>query len=59
MTRLPDEGVPDDVYAEAARHVPDEELGNLIGAIIAINAWNRVGVGTAMRPPVEVDEAAA
>jgi AhpD family alkylhydroperoxidase len=59
MTRLPDEGVPDDVYAEAARHFPDEELGNLIGAIIAINAWNRVGVGTAMRPPAEVDEAAA
>jgi hypothetical protein len=26
MTRLPDEGVPDDVYAEAARHFPDEEL---------------------------------
>jgi AhpD family alkylhydroperoxidase len=59
MTRLPDAGVPDDVYAEAARHFAHEELGNLIGAIIAINAWNRVGVGTALRPPVEVDEAAA
>ena len=35
------------------------ELGNLIGAIIAINAWNRVGVGTALAPPAEVDEAAA
>ena len=50
MTRLPD-GVPDDVYEEAARHFPDEELGQLIGAIISINAWNRVGVGTAMEPP--------
>ena len=56
MTRLPD-GVPDDVYEEAARHFPDEELGQLIGAIIAINAWNRVGVGTAMEPPpLEVSE---
>ncbi len=58
MTRLSD-GVPDDVYADAARHFPEPELGNLVGAIIAINAWNRVGVGTAMRPPVEVEEAAA
>ena len=59
MTRLPENGVPDDVYDEAARYFPEQELGNLIGAIIAINAWNRVGVGTAMAPPAEVDEAAA
>jgi AhpD family alkylhydroperoxidase len=59
MTRLPDNGVPDDVYAAAARHFPEHELGNLIGAIIAINAWNRVGVGTALSPPREVGEAAA
>jgi AhpD family alkylhydroperoxidase len=59
MTRLPDHGVPDDVYAEAAHFFPDEELGNLIGAIIAINAWNRVGVGTALAPPAEVDAAVA
>ena len=50
MTRLPDDGVTDDVYAGAAEHFGDEELGNLMGAIIAINAWNRVGVATALRP---------
>ncbi len=54
MTRLPESGVPDEVYADAALHFPDRELGNLIGAIIAINAWNRVGVGTALSPPQEV-----
>ena len=59
MTRLPERGVPDDVYAAAARHFSERELGNLMGAIIAINAWNRVGVGTALAPPVEADEAAA
>jgi len=59
LTRLPENGVPDDVYDAAARHFPAQELGNLIGAIIAINAWNRVGVGTALAPPAEVDEAAA
>jgi AhpD family alkylhydroperoxidase len=59
ITRLPENGVPDAVYAEASRQFPDEEPGNLIGAIIAINAWNRVGVGTALAPPAEVGEAAA
>jgi len=59
LTDLPANGVPDDVYAEAARHFDERELGNLIGAVIAINAWNRVGVGTALRPPVDVEETVA
>jgi AhpD family alkylhydroperoxidase len=59
MTLLPANGVPDDVYEDAAREFTPEELGNLIGAIIAINAWNRVGVGTAMQPPAELPSAVA
>jgi AhpD family alkylhydroperoxidase len=52
MTRLSDHGVPDDVYAAAADVFDEDELGNLMGAIIAINAWNRVGVATALQPAV-------
>ena len=59
MTLLPANGVPDDVYEDAAREFSPEELGNLIGAIIAINAWNRVGVGTGMQPPAELPTAVA
>ena len=59
MTLLPAQGVPDDVYAEAARRFPEDELGNLMGAIIAINAWNRVGVATGMQPPAIAEEALA
>jgi AhpD family alkylhydroperoxidase len=59
MTRLPDAGVPADVYDEAARHFSAPELGNLVGAIIAINAWNLVGVGLAMQPEPEAEEAVA
>ena len=51
MTRLPDAGVPDDVYDEAARHFDVHELGQLMFAIIAINAWNRVGVSTHLPLP--------
>jgi AhpD family alkylhydroperoxidase len=53
LTRLPEGGVPDDVYDEAALHFDETELGNLMGAIIAINAWNRVGVGTKLAPELE------
>jgi AhpD family alkylhydroperoxidase len=51
MTRLPEAGVPDDVYDEAARHFDEHELGQLMFAIIAINAWNRVGVSTHLPLP--------
>jgi alkylhydroperoxidase family enzyme len=56
---MPEGGVPDDVYDDAAGHFHDAELGNLIGAIIAINAWNRVGVGTKLAPEPEREEAVA
>jgi AhpD family alkylhydroperoxidase len=59
VTLLPVNGVPDDVYEDAAREFPPDELGNLIGAIIAINAWNRVGVTTGMQPPAELATAVA
>jgi AhpD family alkylhydroperoxidase len=59
LTRMPEGGVPDEVYADAARHFDKRELGNLIGAIIAINAWNRVGVGTGLAPEPESEEALA
>jgi AhpD family alkylhydroperoxidase len=54
LTQLPLAGVPDDVYVEAARHFDETDLGNLVGAIIAINAWNAVGVATGLKPEVEV-----
>jgi AhpD family alkylhydroperoxidase len=50
LTRLPEGGVPDEVYDAAAGVFADDELARLIGVIIAINAWNRVAVGTALQP---------
>jgi AhpD family alkylhydroperoxidase len=54
MTPLVRGGVPDGVYDEAARRFSDEELANLIGAIISINAWNLLGVSTRLAPPDNV-----
>ncbi len=50
MTRLGEHGVPDAVYERAAAVFGEAELGNLMGVIIAINAWNRVAIATAMQP---------
>ena len=52
LTRMPEGGVPDETYEHAAGHFSEPELGQLMGVIIAINAWNRVGVGTRLQPEV-------
>lgn len=44
-TRLADSaGVPDDVWAAAAKHFDDEQLVALVGQIALINAFNRLNV---------------
>jgi AhpD family alkylhydroperoxidase len=52
LTRMPEGGVPEATYERAADRFSEAELGRLMGVIIAINAWNRVGVGTGLRPEV-------
>lgn len=49
VTLLTDGFVPDEVYARAAEHFDEAELSHLVGAIVAINAWNRFNV--AFRTP--------
>lgn len=48
LTRLSDrpDPVPDDVWAEAARHYEERELAALVIAIATINVWNRLNVAT-------------
>ena len=43
ITEIAD-GVPDDVYQRAAETFDDRELGQIIAAAVAINAWNRINV---------------
>jgi AhpD family alkylhydroperoxidase len=47
-TRLADraDAVPDEIWAEAARHYDEATLGRLCLAIAAINVWNRLNVMT-------------
>jgi AhpD family alkylhydroperoxidase len=54
VTRLGDDGVPDDVWAAAAKHFTEEELANLLMAIATINVWNRLSIATRTEPPLTV-----
>jgi AhpD family alkylhydroperoxidase len=44
ITRIGESGVPDGVYERAASEFSAADLANLIFAITAINAWNRIAV---------------
>lgn len=48
VTLISAKGVSDTVYDEAAKHLSEKELGDVIMAIIAINCWNRISLATAM-----------
>lgn len=52
MTLLPHGGVSDEVYGEAAKAFPPEELAGLIWAIAVINIWNRIAVTTRDEPGI-------
>ncbi|GAA1910952.1 carboxymuconolactone decarboxylase family protein [Streptomyces sodiiphilus] len=50
VTVLTDGFVPDDVYAQAAKHFEERELAQLIALITTINGWNRMNVATRTPP---------
>lgn len=54
VTRIGDGHVPREVYDVARAHFEDQELAQLIWAIVVINAWNRVAV-TARTLPGEYE----
>jgi len=58
LTRLPETGVPDDVYDGLTRHFSEAEIVRLSMLIVAINGWNRLNVGMRAVHPVEERSAA-
>jgi len=49
-TLISDEQVPRAVWNEAAEHFAEDELAQLLWAITAINAWNRISIATRIEP---------
>lgn len=50
LTRLPEHGVPDEVYDRVRSQLSEKELSDLSFAVMAINAWNRLNVGFQTAP---------
>jgi len=50
VTLIGQGGVSDDVWADAASQFSEVEMAQLLLAIVAINAWNRVAISTHMVP---------
>ena len=54
VTRLGDDGVPDDVWDAARKELTGDEIGNVLLAIATINVWNRLSIATRTEPPLTV-----
>lgn len=50
ITLVADTHVPDDVYEEMMRYFDEKQISEIIMQIVAINAWNRIGVSTRLMP---------
>jgi AhpD family alkylhydroperoxidase len=44
LTKLPEGGVPDDLYEYVCSQLSEKELADLTFVVMTINAWNRAGV---------------
>jgi AhpD family alkylhydroperoxidase len=53
VTRISEQGVPQDLYERVRAHVDDAEYVAIIMAINTINAWNRIAISTGMFPEKE------
>jgi alkylhydroperoxidase family enzyme len=49
LTKLPEAGAPEDLYAEAKALFSEQELAELTLMITIINGWNRIAVGFGLR----------
>ena len=53
ITLIHEHGLSDDTHERAINLFGEQRTAQIIMAIISINAWNRIGVATRMKPPVE------
>ena len=44
LTRLPEGGIPDDLYERVRGQLSEKEISDLTFSVMTINAWNRVSV---------------
>ena len=45
LTKLPDQGVPDDIYERVRGQLSEKEISDLTFLVMSVNAWNRLNIG--------------
>ncbi|MDE3134482.1 MAG: carboxymuconolactone decarboxylase family protein [Acidobacteriota bacterium] len=50
MTLISDNHVPDELWEDVSGHFDEHELAQLVLAITAINAWNRLSISSRLEP---------
>jgi AhpD family alkylhydroperoxidase len=45
LTRLPEQGVPDDIYERVRTQLSEKEISDLSFVVMVVNSWNRLNVG--------------
>jgi AhpD family alkylhydroperoxidase len=50
LTRLPQKGIPELLQEELGHYFRPRQIVDLIMAVIAINAWNRINIATGREP---------
>jgi len=50
LTKLPEGGVPDEIYEQARAQFSEQELADLTFCVMAINGWNRASIAFKNEP---------
>ncbi|MET0545898.1 MAG: carboxymuconolactone decarboxylase family protein [Caulobacterales bacterium] len=50
LTKLPEHGVSDEIYAHVREELSEQEISDLTYAVIAINGWNRASIAFKTTP---------
>jgi AhpD family alkylhydroperoxidase len=45
LTKLPEQGVPDDIYERVRTQLSEKEISDLSFVVMVVNSWNRLNIG--------------
>jgi AhpD family alkylhydroperoxidase len=45
LTKLPEQGVPDDIYDRVRTQISEKEISDLTFVVMVVNSWNRLNIG--------------
>ncbi len=51
ITLISEKGLTEETYQKAQKHFDENQISQIIMAIVTINAWNRIGISTHLQIP--------